>query len=124
VSLKKSYQLQRWSSIYRHRPLYQLPRGGIKMQTQSQMTANSANNPLYSNPVYEHYMADPFVLQHDGHYYAYGTGPRGENGYCFPVLHSTDLVTWEDKGWALVPPGGVVLLAPQLANYKSVFYKK
>jgi len=36
-------------------------------------------------------LADPFVLLHEGVYYAYGTGsPRG-----FPVYTSRDLVSWE-----------------------------
>src|SRR5205085_5871374 len=29
----------------------------------------------YTNPVYADYFADPFVLRHEGRYYAYGTAP-------------------------------------------------
>src|SRR4051794_27353017 len=105
-----------------HNDLIRFPVNGVNMQTQLQTAANSTNNHSYSNPVYGSYMADPFVLQHDGHYYAYGTGPRGENGYCFPVLHSTDLVNWEAKGWALVPAGGDDFWAPEVAYDNGVFY--
>src|SRR5258708_23542786 len=76
----------------------------------------------YTNPVYHQYMADPFVLFHEGHYYAYGTGPASTDGKRFPVLHSTDLVTWEDKGWALTPSIGDDFWAPEVAFNAGTFY--
>lgn len=76
----------------------------------------------YTNPVYPHYMADPFVLHHEGHYYAYGTGPAAPDGRIFPVLHSTDLVEWEDKGGALIPPSGNEFWAPEVAYHDGLFY--
>jgi GH43 family beta-xylosidase len=76
----------------------------------------------YKNPVYDKYMADPFVLQHDGRYYAYGTGPS-ENGKQFPLLFSADLVTWESKGNALVPPPDAdEFWAPEVAYQDGTFY--
>ncbi len=76
----------------------------------------------YTNPVYPHYMADPFVLHHEGHYYAYGTGPAAPDGRVFPVLHSTNLIDWEAKGGALIPPGGDDFWAPEVAYHDGLFY--
>jgi GH43 family beta-xylosidase len=76
----------------------------------------------YKNPVYDRYMADPFVLRHDGHYYAYGTGPLSPEGRPFPVLHSTDLIHWEQHGWALNPPGGDDFWAPEVVYHDGLFY--
>ena len=76
----------------------------------------------YKNPVFDQYMADPFVLQHEGHYYAYGTGSLSPEGRPFPVLHSTDLVNWQQHGWSLIPPGGDEFWAPEVAYQDGVFY--
>jgi beta-xylosidase len=77
----------------------------------------------YTNPVYLHYMADPFVLHHDGHYYAYGTAPGTTEGQQFPVLRSSDLVQWEACGWALNPlPHADAFWAPEVAYHDGVFY--
>ena len=76
----------------------------------------------YKNPVYGQYFADPFVLQHDGQYYAYGTGPRSPDGKAFPVLQSSNLVDWEEHGWALLPAAGDDFWAPEVAFHEGVFY--
>jgi len=77
----------------------------------------------YTNPVYPHYMADPFVLRHDGHYYAYGTAAPSADGWQFPVLHSPDLVHWESAGYALPPiPGALQFWAPEVASHDGRFY--
>lgn len=76
----------------------------------------------YTNPVYPDIMADPFVLRHEGMYYAYGTGPGGTDGRHFPVLRSPDLVAWEPLGHALVPPGGHDFWAPEVAFHDGLFY--
>ncbi len=79
--------------------------------------------PTYVNPVYDKYLGDPFVLRHQGHYYAYGTAPASPQGWRFPILHSTDLVHWEAKGWALQPlAGGVHFWAPEIAYQNGTFY--
>src|SRR3954454_20755674 len=63
-----------------------------------------AGGMTYTNPVWHGYFADPFVLRHDGVYYAYGTGHGPEpGGWQFPVLRSPDLATWEYAGAALPP---------------------
>lgn len=80
-------------------------------------------NPTYLNPVYPHYMADPFVLRHDGQYFAYGTAAASPEGWQFPVLRSPDLVHWESAGWALKPvPGGDQYWAPEVAYHDGRFY--
>ena len=76
----------------------------------------------YQNPVFDQYMADPFVLKHEGHYYAYGTGSLSAEGWPFPVLQSSDLAHWEPLGWALVPPGGDEFWAPEVAYHNGVFH--
>jgi GH43 family beta-xylosidase len=55
----------------------------------------------YTNPVYEKYFADPFVLNHRGTYYAYGTAPF--EGRTVPALASSNLVEWEPLGDVLEP---------------------
>ena len=57
----------------------------------------------YSNPVWNGYCADPFVLRHGGFYYAYGTGPRDAKGREFVVLRAPDLVNWQQQDNALEP---------------------
>lgn len=57
----------------------------------------------YRNPVYDGYLADPFVLRWGGGYLAYGTGPVFD-GRLFPVLTSPDLATWTSVGGALDAP--------------------
>ncbi|QBE61881.1 glycoside hydrolase family 43 protein [Pseudoduganella lutea] len=76
----------------------------------------------YTNPVYHDTMADPFVLRHEGHYYAYGTAPAAADGKCFPVLRSPDLIGWEPLGHALVAPGGNDFWAPEVAFNEGRFY--
>lgn len=69
----------------------------------------------YRNPVYPEYFADPFVLRHEGVYYAYGTVP--DAGRTVPALASEDLVHWRALGDVLVPLDrpGEVYWAPEVA---------
>jgi GH43 family beta-xylosidase len=55
----------------------------------------------YTNPVHRGTFADPFVLEHDGCYYAYGTNERDDAPAAFEVLRSRDLVRWESLGRCL-----------------------
>jgi arabinan endo-1,5-alpha-L-arabinosidase len=78
----------------------------------------------YTNPVWPGYFADPFVLKTSGGYWAYGTGP-GIDGREIPVLFSTDLVSWESKSAALIPPDELVggtFWAPEVAEKDGTFY--
>ena len=76
----------------------------------------------YTNPVYDGYLGDPFVLKHNGEYYAYGTVPLG--GLAVPVLHSRDLVDWRPLGKALTLRGDAfdALWAPEVAYDNGTFY--
>jgi beta-xylosidase len=79
----------------------------------------------YQNPVYPGYFADPFVLKTQDAYYAYGTGPVGEDGRPFPILKSSDLVHWEPLGGALQPltdPPAFNYWAPEVAEHHGRFY--
>ena len=58
--------------------------------------------PVPAGPLYESYFADPFVLNHGGRYYAYGTGSMVD-GRVFEVLSSPDLIHWTSCGGALEP---------------------
>ena len=80
----------------------------------------------YQNPVWPGYFADPFALKAaDGAYYAYGTGPVGDDGRPFPILKSTNLVQWESLGGALEPlPSDVPMnyWAPEVAEKNGRYY--
>jgi GH43 family beta-xylosidase len=80
----------------------------------------------YQNPVYPDTMADPFVLKHEGLYYAYGTAPGGADGMQIPVLRSPDMVEWQALGHALTPPQGAGTdahyWAPEVAFHDGRFY--
>src|SRR5437763_1512777 len=67
----------------------------------------------YTNPVYPHEFADPFVLRVGRTYYAYGTAPADPaTGRHFPVLRSDNLAQWTYVGHALQP-----LTSPRGVNY-------
>jgi beta-xylosidase len=55
----------------------------------------------YTNPVHAESFADPFVLRHDGWYYAYGTDNLTDAPRAFEVLRSRDLVAWDSLGRCL-----------------------
>ena len=57
---------------------------------------NPAAADTYTNPVLSN-MPDPFVILHDGTYYAYGTNAPGEG---YRVFTSPDLAHWTDRGFA------------------------
>lgn len=56
----------------------------------------------YTNPL-DVPVADPFVYEEDGVYYLYGTDDANGSERGVPVLVSTDLVNWENKGYAFEP---------------------
>ncbi len=77
----------------------------------------------YSNPVYEREFPDPFVLEFCGEYWAYCTGFWSDNR-CFGILHSSDLVHWEDCGGAMqpLPDNPPFYWAPEVSYYNGRFY--
>lgn len=78
------------------------------------------------NPVWPHYMADPFVLKSGGVYYAYGTAPHLENdGRACRLLRSNDLAHWEHLGGALTlldEPDAAHYWAPEVAERDGTFF--
>lgn len=54
----------------------------------------------FLNPVYNGGCADPFVLKHRGEYWCYSTGLTADRR-CFPILHSLDLVNWQEMPSAM-----------------------
>lgn len=79
----------------------------------------------FTNPVHAGYFADPFVLRHDGRYYAYGTNEADPSGEAFEVLRSDDLVQWTRLGRALPAVDGLAVedhWAPEVAERDGTFY--
>jgi len=95
----------------------------------------------YQNPVYPHYFADPFVWEHEGKYFAVGTGPvtpvthatdkdlkpqkLGSHHFAFPLLTSNDLCHWELHGGGLKVPDWAAtgeFWAPEVAYADGTFY--
>ncbi|MFS0910196.1 glycoside hydrolase family 43 protein [Microbacterium sp. 179-I 3D2 NHS] len=81
------------------------------------MTEDSAP----ATPAWRDYFADPFVLRtDDGVYVAIGTeDPSPAGGRVFPMLVSTDLIAWHDRGRALERPDaalGDAYWAPEVAH--------
>jgi|tagenome__1003787_1003787.scaffolds.fasta_scaffold20831803_1 GH43 family beta-xylosidase len=74
------------------------------------------------NPVCHDPLGDPFVLKHNGCWYAYGTHADGRAGV--PVFRSDDLVTWDRLGLALPPPvdAGACCWAPEVAYAGGRFF--
>ena len=81
--------------------------------------------PSFTNPVYPGYFADPFVLEHAGRYYAYGTGATPAMVPTFEILRSEDLVTWESIGHALTAFDELAAgdhWAPEVAERDGTFF--
>jgi beta-xylosidase len=89
--------------------------------------AGGRERKTYTNPVYHGSMPDPFVLRHEGRYYAYGTtgGGRTADGRIFTLLVSDDLVMWRPLGGALAPPSpdpAYQYWAPEVAVRDGTFF--
>jgi beta-xylosidase len=79
----------------------------------------------FTNPVYDRYFADPFVLRHADHYYAFGTNDTVDHTHAFEVLRSTDLVSWTRLGRAIAAVEGLRACdhwAPEVAEHDGRFY--
>jgi beta-xylosidase len=77
----------------------------------------------YQNPVYVGNFPDPFVLKHNGEYWAYCSGVWQDGRY-FGILYSPDLVNWQECSGALAPlPGNYPCYwAPEVSYYEGKFY--
>ncbi len=87
------------------------------------MPDSSAPTIYYTNPVYPHPAADPFVLKHCGEYWCYTTGLQADRR-AFGVLRSPDLVHWSRVGSAMdpLPSRGPHYWAPEVSYLEGVFY--
>lgn len=80
------------------------------------------------NPVWQGYLADPYVLRVGDRYYAYGTAEPDSNAdevRHFPVLVSDDLHRWRHLGAALAAPEGHEkdsFWAPEVVFRDGVYY--
>jgi arabinan endo-1,5-alpha-L-arabinosidase len=91
------------------------------VSTGKEWRTSSTSERTYTNPVYGGYLGDPFVLKHNGEYYAYGTVPPGEP--TIPVLHSRNLISWRPLGDALILHDAFeALWAPEVAYDNGAFY--
>lgn len=92
-----------------------------------------ANSVQYTNPVYPHYFADPFIWRAgDGTYYAVGTAEHGGGlstvdgrPGVFTILRSSDLVSWSPVGAALAalePDYGDTYWAPEVAFARGRYW--
>lgn len=75
-------------------------------------------------PVYEGYFADPYVFDHQGVFYAIGTGPADDaSGRVFRMLRSEDLSHWESVGGVLEPTPelGTDYWAPEIVYREDRF---
>lgn len=82
-----------------------------------------------SNPRWQGTCADPYILPHDGLFYAYGTSATPETpdaeGRHFVLLRSADLVHWEQLPGPLIPHEGLENLphwAPEVAAHNGSFW--
>jgi arabinan endo-1,5-alpha-L-arabinosidase len=89
----------------------------------------TASRHAEPRPVYDGYFADPFVWQHQGVYYAIGTGAAEAagrtSGNIFPMLRSENFLDWRPAGDALIPPDqslGDTFWAPEVTYEAGAFY--
>jgi GH43 family beta-xylosidase len=78
----------------------------------------------YHNPVYPHSFPDPFVLKCMDGFFAYCTGFAESEDEVFRVLASSDLVQWNDRGFAMralasAPP---YYWAPEVSYWNGQYF--
>lgn len=79
----------------------------------------------FTNPVWDAYFADPFVLRVGDRYFAYGTNNAEHNSQAFEILESADLVHWRSVGRALEAVDDLDARdhwAPEVAHRDGLFY--
>ena len=100
---------------------------GVAALTLASQAAARAAARTYTNPVYKAQFPDPFVLRHQGKYYAFGTTGQGRttDSRIFTLLTSSNLVDWKPAGGALTPPTGAEgadFWAPEVVFHNGTFY--
>lgn len=76
-------------------------------------------------PVWDGYLADPFVLRVGKIYYAYGTGADDAGasaGAHFPILRSVNLTNWNTAGYGFDAGARDAYWAPEVAERNGLFY--
>ena len=97
---------------------------GFSLQT-NRNAPPPINSKTYTNPVGETpiHMGDPFVIQHEGRYYLFGTNASNEGFKCWG---SPDLVHWKERGWAYRETDDSWAKshywAPEVEFYRGKFY--
>lgn len=86
-------------------------------------TRSQGNGLSFTNPVYNQSFPDPYVLKFKGGYFAYCTG-QWNDGRIFGILHSKDLVNWEEVGGAMdpLPDWPPFYWAPEITYSNGKFY--
>jgi beta-xylosidase len=83
-------------------------------------TTKTYTNPVGGTPIQ---MGDPFVIQHDGRYYLFGTNASNTG---FKFWESADLVHWTPKDWAYQETDDSWAKshywAPEVKEYRGKFY--
>jgi GH43 family beta-xylosidase len=84
----------------------------------------SGQNKYYTNPVSDTiFIADPFILNHEGLYYLYGTTASSRG---FQYWTSINLVDWQPGGFAYERTenswGQTNFWAPEVISYNNRFY--
>jgi arabinan endo-1,5-alpha-L-arabinosidase len=80
---------------------------------------------VFTNPLPDVALGDPFVLRHRGRFYLFGTndGPPLPDGRAVPVFRSDDLIHWEPLGGALEPADPTAdHWAPEVLAWNGRFY--
>lgn len=81
----------------------------------------------FCNPFWHKGFADPFVLKVRGRYYAYATETEAhpaEQSWVFPILTSTDMVSWQEVGKAMAHLGAPHFFywAPEVTEYNGQYF--
>ncbi|MBB5351677.1 beta-xylosidase [Haloferula luteola] len=93
--------------------------GAVALRT---VVASETPTISYENPVWDGYLADPYVFKSGDAWYAIGTGNAAE-GKQFPMLRSTNFTDWEPVGSVLDKIEGIEeYWAPEIAEKDGKFY--
>jgi GH43 family beta-xylosidase len=106
---------------------YCTSRSNAPTDAETAAAGGGSNGASYTNPVYAGQFPDPFVLRHEGTYYAFATTGQSQkkDGRIFSVLSSKNLYDWEEVGGALTPPAGsegADFWAPEVVFVNGKFY--
>lgn len=87
---------------------------------------NTKGTTSFRNPFWSEGFADPFVLKSRDRYYAYATENNGHPSAqtsVFPILTSTDMVSWQPAGKAMAALGEPYFFywAPEVTEYNGQF---